>query len=268
MRHPPRSALFLLALVPSLATVPASAAIRTQEGAAAVAPQTPDEQVAALIEGYNKEYAQVVADYRKAETEEERGRILAGLPGPAYVPRFRAVAEAAKGTEAAAKAWLWVLRLLENDPALASTAIETLLSDHIQSPSLGELSGELRYASDTLGRNTVLEALRAIVAESPHEPVRAGALFTLGAVLTESPEAAHKKEGRDCFEAVIAEYGALAYRGSSTYGAAAAGFLYEADHLQIGMTAPDFETVDENGVPWKLSDYRGKVVVVDFWGFW
>jgi cytochrome oxidase Cu insertion factor (SCO1/SenC/PrrC family) len=34
------------------------------------------------------------------------------------------------------------------------------------------------------------------------------------------------------------------------------------------QTAPDFEAVDENGVKFKLSDYRGKVVVLDFWGFW
>ena len=97
---------------------------------------------------------------------------------------------------------------------------------------------------------------------------RAAALFTLGAVLLESKKADCKAEGRDCLEAVIAEYGELSYRGDSTYGVAAEGYLFELDHLQIGMQAPDFETVDENGVNWKLSDYRGKVVVVDFWGFW
>ena len=46
------------------------------------------------------------------------------------------------------------------------------------------------------------------------------------------------------------------------------GMLYELEKLQIGMVAPDFETVDQDGVAWKLSDYRGKVVIVDFWGFW
>jgi peroxiredoxin len=34
------------------------------------------------------------------------------------------------------------------------------------------------------------------------------------------------------------------------------------------MQAPDFESVDQDGVAFKLSDYRGKVIVVDFWGFW
>jgi len=31
---------------------------------------------------------------------------------------------------------------------------------------------------------------------------------------------------------------------------------------------PDFEATDVTGVRFRLSDYRGKVVVVDFWGFW
>lgn len=33
-------------------------------------------------------------------------------------------------------------------------------------------------------------------------------------------------------------------------------------------TAPDFTVVDEDGVEHKLSDYRGKPVVVNFWASW
>jgi hypothetical protein len=138
----------------------------------------------------------------------------------------------------------------------------------MKSPAMEELAGELRYAADQYGEDRVIEALRSIVAESPHERARAAALFTLGGVLLESSKAEHKAEGRDCFEAVIAEYGTFSRGTDSTYKAAAEGFLYELDHLQVGMSAPDFESVDENGVKWKLSDCKGKVVVVDFWGFW
>jgi len=38
--------------------------------------------------------------------------------------------------------------------------------------------------------------------------------------------------------------------------------------LQVGYLAPDFEAVDMEGKRFKLSDYRGKVVALDFWGFW
>jgi hypothetical protein len=35
-----------------------------------------------------------------------------------------------------------------------------------------------------------------------------------------------------------------------------------------GNVAPDIEGVDLDGVAFKLSDYRGKVVFLDFWGDW
>ena len=34
------------------------------------------------------------------------------------------------------------------------------------------------------------------------------------------------------------------------------------------MSAPEIEGNDLDGVAFKLSDYRGKVVVLDFWGDW
>lgn len=38
--------------------------------------------------------------------------------------------------------------------------------------------------------------------------------------------------------------------------------------LTAGTPAPDFTVQDRNGRPVKLSDYRGKVVVLDFWATW
>ena len=39
-------------------------------------------------------------------------------------------------------------------------------------------------------------------------------------------------------------------------------------NLQVGKVAPDIEGPDIDGVNFKLSDYRGKVVMLDFWGDW
>lgn len=38
--------------------------------------------------------------------------------------------------------------------------------------------------------------------------------------------------------------------------------------LAVGMIAPEIEGEDLDGKPFKLSDYRGKVVLLDFWGNW
>ncbi len=36
----------------------------------------------------------------------------------------------------------------------------------------------------------------------------------------------------------------------------------------VGTMAPDITGPDTDGVEFKLSDYRGKVVMIDFWGNW
>lgn len=38
--------------------------------------------------------------------------------------------------------------------------------------------------------------------------------------------------------------------------------------IQVGNLAPEIEGLDLDGVPFKLSDYQGQIVVLDFWGDW
>jgi cytochrome oxidase Cu insertion factor (SCO1/SenC/PrrC family) len=38
--------------------------------------------------------------------------------------------------------------------------------------------------------------------------------------------------------------------------------------IQIGSKAPDIAGEDIEGKNFKLTDYRGKVVMLDFWGHW
>jgi thiol-disulfide isomerase/thioredoxin len=44
--------------------------------------------------------------------------------------------------------------------------------------------------------------------------------------------------------------------------------IFEIKNLSVGKTAPDIEGEDLDGVKFKLSDYRGKVVLLSFWGSW
>jgi len=50
--------------------------------------------------------------------------------------------------------------------------------------------------------------------------------------------------------------------------APAASDRNESPNLAIGKVAPEIEGKDVDGKKFKLSDYRGKVVVLDFWGDW
>ena len=44
--------------------------------------------------------------------------------------------------------------------------------------------------------------------------------------------------------------------------------LYVMEHLKVGAVSPDIVGKDLDAVDFKLSDYRGKVVLLDFWGYW
>jgi hypothetical protein len=259
-------------IVPGVLATLVFGARAAQEGKPpAPAPQeqaaTPDEKLDGIVERMQAQREAASEEYQAATTDEERDAALRKWQGREFLAEFRALAEEVRGTDAAARAWMWVLQLDPEDAQESIRIVERMLEDHMESEVLSELAGYLGYATDALGERPVTEALRAMIDGSPHAVVQAGALFSLGTILLAGKGDERRAEGRKLLERIVAEFPGVD-SGRGTFGVRATAYLFELDHLQIGMPAPDFETVDENGVKWKLSDYRGKVVVVDFWGFW
>jgi peroxiredoxin len=56
--------------------------------------------------------------------------------------------------------------------------------------------------------------------------------------------------------------------GSNLWEKAEAAAASSTVGLKIGQKAPDFELTDRNGQLFKLSDYRDKTVVLNFWATW
>ena len=77
-----------------------------------------------------------------------------------------------------------------------------------------------------------------------------------------STEAAEK-----LFEEVSSDYSDVK-QGRRQLSEAADAELFEIRRLVIGQVAPEIEGEDIDEAPMKLTDYRGKVVVLDFWGHW
>ena len=70
------------------------------------------------------------------------------------------------------------------------------------------------------------------------------------------------KEAEDLYEALAKDSGDAKVRKQAIKELAASE-LSEIRNFAIGKAAPDID-----GNSFKLSDYRGKVVVLDFWGNW
>ena len=67
-----------------------------------------------------------------------------------------------------------------------------------------------------------------------------------------------------------ARYGdeTLTRTDKKTYAEAVEHRRFELEHLTVGKVAQEIDGADLDGVNFKLSDYRGKVVLIDFWADW
>lgn len=85
--------------------------------------------------------------------------------------------------------------------------------------------------------------------------------------LTTTDPAPLLRQAEAALERVQKEYGLVEYKQSFLVKTAAQE-LFELRHLAVGKTIPEIDSEDTEGNKLKLSDHRGKVVVLVFWGTW
>jgi len=188
----------------------------------------------------------------------------------------------------------WPVELVGEDTARAK-AFELILRDHVRSDKLGPLCQRVSY-----GFCKEYETfLRAVMEKNPHVNVRATACVSLGRFLNtrlqrldlckEQPELAKEfgelfgkdyladllRQDRDkaieeieaVFEQAAEKYADVKLSDDDTVSERAKAELFGMRNLNVGKVAPDIEGEDQDGKRFKLSDYRGKVVLLDFWSF-
>jgi len=222
-------------------------------------------ELKALEAEYTKAQQEYGAAIRAAKTAEERTAAYEKNPAKPFLPRFKDLAERAKGTDAApgALARVYQLAAQTQDAASAREAAQTLLASHPQSGQLATVASGLQSAH-YYGWTWAKEWLRACATKAEAREAKAAALLSLAVTICGESNATdeERREAKAALEALIKDY------ADTAQGKRAEPVLFEVTRLQIGMEAPDFESTDVDGKAFKLSDYRGKVVVVDFWGFW
>lgn len=226
-----------------------------------------------IVERFDKTQKDFDKTFEDAKDDAEREALMEKRPGLEFVAEFKALATEAKGTEIAAKSWMKVATLAadfgEKDDVIG--ALDVLLADHVKSPELAALPSLIsQRLGRVLGKEKTEAVLRTLIEKSPEKSVQAAALYSVASTILAQKKAKPERvaEARTMMERIQKDFAGIKSPRGQEYKAMAEALLFEMDNLQIGKTAPDFEVTDENGVKFKLSDYRGKVVVIDFWGNW
>jgi hypothetical protein len=231
-------------------------------------PGTPAEQFQALTKEWDTTLADLQKQFRAAKTDEEKQKIREkGQELMKKLPE-RAIDLAEKNAKdpVAIDALTWVLTRVRSEEMM-DRVLETLGKDHLESPHLGKACEQLAE----MPWPAVEKFLRAAVAKSKNKGVQGLATFGLAKHLQsraeEEGDAAKadqlNKEAEKLFEAVMAKYADV--NGSEgPIGKSAKTAL----SLAVGRETPDIEGQDADSKKFKLSDYRGKVVLLDFWGHW
>ena len=246
----------------------------------------------ALVKEYDAARDGYFKAYQKAKTDQEREK-LSYPQAETYAKRLLDLARDNAKDPGAVDALVWIGRSCRHGNEL-DESLDLLLKDYISSPSLSGVASSLVYAQTDRTENW----LRTVMEKSPNHQAQGNAAYSLGRFYSDRAEAARslgdaereknvkrwlgekrfeqlksnppdawQKKAEDLFELVVEQYADVKhYRG--TLADASRGDLFEIRNLAIGKVAPEIEGEDVDGKKFKLSDYRGKVVVIDFWGDW
>jgi hypothetical protein len=222
-----------------------------------------DEYLNALKESNEK--------FDKTKTDEERQRIRADFHALRckIVNRYLDFAETHPKDKEAVLALFFVLHPdTHAEDGDADRAVQLIRKDHIKSDRFDSVPIlQVLADRDCPGREMLL---RAVLEQNPHHTIQAQACLSLAQILKERADAGPAEEAakltseaEECFERVVDKYADVKEAAQK-----ARSELVEIRHLAIGRIAPDIEGADSDDKPFKLSDYRGRVVVLDFWAEW
>ena len=189
---------------------------------------------------------------QKATTDEERNQLK--FPDrDKYAGQMLAAAEHNLKDPAALDALLWILGSGRQGSEPVTKALAVLQKHFIESDRMAAVCEALEFDDSEASKGL----LKKLVQESPHRSVKGAAALTLGQLHAETdPQQAER------YFADAEKYGTTKQQESARQ------HLFQMKNLAIGKVAPEIEGEDVDGKKFKLSDYRGKVVLLSFWGDW
>jgi hypothetical protein len=136
---------------------------------------------------------------------------------------------------------------------------------------IAQVCQALSYSTDEVSETF----LRTLLAKDSRREVKGPACLTLAQVLKrrlemtpageEATASRVRTESENLLRRASDEFGDVKLAAGGTVGDKAQLELDDLLHLAVGKVPPDIEGQDQDGNKFKLSDYRGKVVLLDFW---
>jgi hypothetical protein len=250
-----------LFILPLLIGGSAALAVGFQQGAEALSNVDDFETLSSEYDTANKDHRQKIRD---AADMKERRALRKAHPINDYWPRFAALAEGGEG-----QAVLWmVTKVKDKRMKRAETKAEKqrlyalLVEGYVTAPWFGDALGQMKRDGSLVGIETLITTYEAVIEKNEAKEVKAHAMYLLAKHLMEDKNEERRAAGMRWFEKLAADF------DGTKHGEMANDELFEVKHLGIGCEAPDFEASTIDGHDFKLSDYKGKVVLLDFYGFW
>jgi AhpC/TSA family len=201
--------------------------------------------------------------YQKAKTDEEKSKIVGeGLAGisKAFLPRYEALEKKSNGpTRLQVRMAMLNLVSQGGQPGASDGILTRIVKEDRDLPDASRMAMQIRFmAYEGPKAEAKAEILLGDLGKSKAPSVRAATLFATAEVWGEKKP----KEAIKLLRQLIVEY------PKSESALKAKGSLFALENLAIGMVAPNISGTDHEGKSFNLSEYKGKVVVLDFWGFW
>jgi hypothetical protein len=209
-------------------------------------------------------------EYKAAAAERNREKInelrkqVPPIDTAAFVTGFKAGADKYPGKEGAAGFLAWLAKNAPKEESRA--AVATLFEHHLQSPVMEDLLDSTGSFQRHHTPDEMTALLDKAIAGSKKPLNKAQAMVALAGILAPPRGKTVSDENKKRADDLKRE--ALTLAPNTPLAWRIEGPEFEKNNLAIGMKAPDIKGEDMDGVGFKLSDYRGKVVVLDFWGDW
>lgn len=234
-----------------------------------------EEQYSTLVKKYETAMEKVGALFQKAVTEEEKKQVEKLMPDiDGYVSKIVELAENNPHDKFVADAWIEVFNRTwyKESSEAREKALKTLIKDYLLSTKLEKLHlMPLSRSQDELS----LQLIHAILEKNPHRRVK-------GVITLALAERHVDRKGSDdyspekalvLFREVLRNYSDIEIedvvnKKQITLGEIAQKYVYSLTQLALGQKAPEIVSKDLDGNVVRLSDYSGKVVILDIWATW